>query len=192
MKSTSIVKDTLILVAITLVLVSILSVVKVGTQSAIDRTNAEAKLKSYNEVCAGYATSESITQDVVGASAGYDASLSSDDAVKRCKNENGEIIGYIVECTSKGYGGPLNLIVGFDKTGNITGVRYANIPSETPGLGMKTTELSFLEKWIGYNHSNVSEVDTISGATMTSQAFKEAMSLAAMFASRAVTMDGGI
>ena len=57
---------------------------------------------------------------------------------------------------------------------------------------MKTTELSFLEKWIGYNHSNVSEVDTISGATMTSQAFKEAMSLAAMFASRAVTMDGGI
>ena len=84
------------------------------------------------------------------------------------------------------------MIVGFDKTGNITGVRYANIPSETPGLGMKTTELSFLEKWIGYNHSNVSEVDTISGATMTSQAFKEAMSLAAMFASRAVTMDGGI
>ena len=192
MKSTSIVKDTLILVAITLVLVSILSVVKVGTQSAIDRTNAEAKLKSYNEVCAGYATSENITQDVVGASAGYDASLSSDDAVKRCKNENGEIIGYIVECTSKGYGGPLNLIVGFDKTGNITGVRYANIPSETPGLGMKTTELSFLEKWIGHNSSDVSEVDTISGATMTSQAFKEAMSLAAMFASRAVTMDGGI
>ena len=192
MKSTSIVKDTLILVAITLVLVSILSVVKVGTQSAIDRTNAEAKLKSYNEVCAGYATSENITQDVVGASAGYDASLSSDDAVKRCKNGNGEIIGYIVECTSKGYGGPLNLIVGFDKTGNITGVRYANIPSETPGLGMKTTELSFLEKWIGHNSSDVSEVDTISGATMTSQAFKEAMSLAAMFASRAVTMDGGI
>ena len=192
MKSESIVKDTLILVAITLVLVLILSVVKVGTQSAIDRANAEAKLKSYNEVCVGYATSENITQDVVGASAGYDASLSSDDAVKRCKNVNGEIIGYIVECTSKGYGGPLNLIVGFDKAGSITGVRYANIPSETPGLGMKTTEISFLEKWIGYNNSDVSEVDTISGATLSSEAFKEAVSLAAMFANRAVTMDGGI
>lgn len=192
MKFKSIIKDTFILVAITLVLVLILSVVKVGTQDAIDRANAEAKLKSYNEVCPGYATSENITQDVVGASAGYNASLMGDDSVMRCKNANGETIGYIVECTSKGYGGPLNLIVGFDKTGTITGVRYANIPSETPGLGMKTTEQSYLDKWVGLKQENLSDVDAISGATMTSTAFKEAVSLAAMFANRSVTMDGGI
>ena len=41
-------------------------------------------------------------------------------------------------------------------------------------------------------NENVEEVDTISGATVSSTAFKEAMKLACMFASRAVTMDGGV
>ena len=57
---------------------------------------------------------------------------------------------------------------------------------------MKVTEESYLDKWINVNHNNVSEVDAISGATKSSNAFKQAMSLACMFASRAVTLDGGI
>ena len=179
------------LFVITLVLVTVLAFTKVWTQQAIDRTNLEAQLKAFNEVCPGYYSSEDIVSDVVGASAGYDASLNGDGAVLRCKNESGDIIGYIVQCTSKGYGGPLNLIVGFDKTGKVTGVRYANVPSETPGLGMKTTEQWFLDSWLDHSHDNVSEVDTISGATISSTAFKQAMSLACMFASRAATMDGG-
>ena len=191
MKIVGILKDAIMLFIITLVLVTILSITKVGTQQAIDRTILEAQLKAFNEVCPGYFSSEDIVSDVVGASAGYDASLNGDGAVLRCKNESGDIIGYIVQCTSKGYGGPLNLIVGFDKTGKVTGVRYANVPSETPGLGMKTTEQWFLDSWIERTHDNVSEVDTISGATVSSTAFKQAMSLACMFASRAATMDGG-
>ena len=191
MKVLSIVKDALMLFLITLVLVAILSAAKVGTQSAIDKTNEEARIKAFNEVCPGYFSSEDITGDVVGASAGYDASLNGDTPVLRCKNESGEIIGYIVQCTAKGFGGPLNLIVGFDKASNITGVRYSNTPSETPGLGMKTTEKSFLDSWISHNSNNVKEVDTISGATVTSTAFKQAMSLACMFAERAANMDGG-
>ena len=188
----SMIKDTFILVAITVVLVFALSGAKVVTDKAINKATIEAQLKAFNEVCPGYYKGENITQDVVGASAGYNASLSGDEAVKRCKNNKDEIIGYIVECTSKGYGGPLNLIVGFDKDGNITGIRYADIPKETPGLGMKSTDKSFLDSFIGHNSGNVSEVDSISGATITSDAFKQAVSLASMFASRAVTMDGGI
>lgn len=192
MKLKSILKDTLILVAITTVLVLSLSSVKVITQSSIDKVEKEAQIKSYNEVCPGFVVGEDITKDVVGASAGYNASLNGEEPVKRCRNENGEIIGYIVECTSKGYGGPLNLIVGFDKEGNILGVRYANIPKETPGLGMKTTEISFLDSFIGHNSKDIDDVDAISGATITSDAFKEAILLALMFANRAVTLDGGI
>lgn len=185
-------KDTIILVIITAVLVLSLSSVKVFTQATIDEIERETQIKSYNEVCPGYAIGEDITSDVVGASAGYNASLNGDNPVKRCKNKNGEIIGYIVECTSKGYGGPLNLIVGFDKQGNILGVRYANIPKETPGLGMKSTEIGFLDSFIGHNSKDIDEVDAISGATITSDAFKEAIRLALMFAGRAVTLDGGI
>ena len=188
----NVIKDTLILVAITVILVLALSVAKVVTEPAINKANYEAQLKAYNEVCPGYAFSENITQDVVGASAGYNASLKGDESVKRCKNENGEIIGYIVECTSKGYGGPLNLIVGFDKFGNISGIRYANIPKETPGLGMKSTDIEFLNRFIGHNQNNISSVDTISGATITSDAFVQAVLLASMFANRSVTMDGGV
>lgn len=191
MKVLNIIKDAFMLFIITLFLVAILSAAKVVTQSAIDKANLEAKIQSFNEVCPGYFTSEDITGDVVGASAGYNASLNGDEPVLRCKNESGELIGYIVQCTSKGFGGPLNLIVGFDKNANITGVRYADTPSETPGLGMKTTEKEFLDSWLNHNHNNVNEVDTISGATVTSTAFKQAMSLACMFADRAVTMDGG-
>ena len=191
MKIIGIFKDAIILFAITLVLVTILSFTKVKTQQAIDSANLEAQLKSFSEVCPGYYTSEDIESDVVGASAGYDASLNGDGSVLRCKNENGEIIGYIVMCFSKGYGGPLNLIVGFDKTAKVTGVRYANVPSETPGLGMKTTEQWYLDSWLGHSHENVSEVDAISGATVSSTAFKQAMSLACMFADRAANMDGG-
>lgn len=192
MKIGSIAKDTFMLFIITVVLVAILSVAKVGTQSAIDAANLEAQIKAFNEVCPGYNSSEDITTDVVGASAGYDASLNGEEPVLRCKNANGEVIGYIVQCTSKGFGGPLNLIVGFDKSGNVTGVRYANTPSETPGLGMKTTEQSFLDRWLNANSGTVADVDTISGATVSSTAFKQAVSLACMFANRAATMDGGV
>ncbi len=192
MKFITIIKDTFMLLLITVVLVGILSIAKVVTQPAIDATNLSTKIKAFNEVCPGYSISEDITGDVVGASAGYDASLNGDEPVLRCKNESGEIIGYIVQCTSKGFGGPLNLIVGFDKTGNVTGVRYADTPSETPGLGMKTTDKSFLDTWINVNSDSVKEVDTISGATVSSSAFKQAVSLACMFANRAVTMDGGM
>ena len=192
MKIGSIIKDTFMLFIITVVLVAILSVAKVGTQFAIDAANLEAQIKAFNEVCPGYNSSEDITTDVVGASAGYDASLNGEEPVLRCKNANGEVIGYIVQCTSKGFGGPLNLIVGFDKSGNVTGVRYANTPSETPGLGMKTTEQSFLDRWLNANSGTVADVDTISGATVSSTAFKQAVSLACMFANRAATMDGGV
>lgn len=187
-----IIKDTFVLVSITIVLALLLSVTKVMTNSQIKKMEAEKKFEAYSAVCPGYAYGENIVSDVVGASAGYNASLDGDEAVKRCKDESGNIIGYIVECSSKGYGGPINIIVGFNKTGNITGIRFAKTPSETPGLGMKVTEQSYLDKWININHSNVSEVDAISGATKSSNAFKEAVSLACMFASRAVTLDGGI
>ncbi len=193
MKIGSIIKDACMLFIITVVLVTILAFAKEITKSPIEAATLAAQIKAFNEVCPGYAESESIKNDVVGASAGYNAELQDgDDAVLRCKDAGGETIGYIVQCTSKGFGGPLNLIVGFDKTGAITGVRYANTPQETPGLGMKTTNMDFLNTWVNHNSDNVEEVDTISGATVSSTAFKEAMKLACMFASRAVTLDGGV
>ena len=190
MKFVIMVKDSLILLIISAILIFALSVANVGTKELINKSNLEAQMKAYAEVCPGYYYSEDITADVVGASAGYNATVFGENPVLLCKDESGEIVGYIVHSSSKGFNSPLNLIVGFDKLSNITGVRYANIPSETPGLGMKTTETSYLNLWLNHNLNSIGEVDTISGATVTSTAFEQAMSLACLLASRAANMYG--
>lgn len=182
MKIGSIIKDSLILFAITLVLGLALSGTKVATQDAIDKANLEAKIKAYNEVCPGYSEFEDITGNFVNSKYDFAAKLNPDKAgnegVIHVKDNGGNYIGYITQVTSKGFGGALNLIVGFDNDGNVTGVKYANTPSETPGVGMKTTKPDFLGSWVGKNTTDVANVDTISGATISSTAFREAMRLA--------------
>ena len=189
----SIIKDSLILFAITLILGAVLSGAKVGTQPLVDKAAKDSQIKAFNKVCEGYDSYDNITSDLVGASAGIDnASFTSEEGFLRAKDASGNPIGYIAQVTSKGYGGDLNLIIGFNLNGDITGVQYANTPSETPGLGMKTTKESFLKSWEGHNNDDVESVDTISGATISSTAFKQAMRYACMFAERATTMYGGV
>ena len=89
------------------------------------------------------------------------------------------------EGTGKGFGGDLNLIIGFDTEGKCTGVKYKNTPSETPGLGMKTTKQDFLDRWLNKSVEDVSDVDTISGATVSSSAFKDIVSMACFVADQA-------
>lgn len=185
-----VIKDAFVLFAITLVLGLALSGAKVVTEPLIIKAADDAKIKAFNQVCSEYSSSENITADVVGASAGYNASLNGEEGVLRARNKDGEPIGYIVQCNSKGYGGLLNLIVGFDLDGKITGIAFANTPSETPGLGMKVTKKKFIDTWLNHSQDDINDVDTITGATISSKAFKEAVSMACMFANRAKTMDG--
>ena len=179
MKIGSLIKDALILTVITLVLGLALSGAKVATQPLIDKATAESTMKAYSKVCPGYATSEDITKSVEGINSNFKAKLTS---VLECKDANGNKIGYIVEGTGKGFGGDLNLVVGFDTNGKTIGVQYKNTPSETPGLGMKTTESKFLDTWANKTTDDVDKVDTISGATISSSAFKDIVSMACFYA----------
>ena len=100
-------------------------------------------------------------------------------------NAAGEAVGAAIESASeKGFGGHLGVMVGFDKEGNITGYQVLET-AETPGLGAKAGE------WfqqgnkgdiIGKNPATPlsvkkdgGEVDAISGSTITSRAFCEAI-----------------
>ena len=191
MKIGNIIKDTLIFLAITLVLVLILSIAKVITEKPIETINYNIKMKAFNEVCPGYSSSEKISKDLVEIPDGTNATLYGNDSILRCKNDKNEDIGYIVQTSSMGYGGPINIIVGFDNEKNILGVRFASLPQETPGIGMKISNQNFLDSWINYNYENLSEVDTISGATISSSAFSEAITLASMIVNNIETIDGG-
>lgn len=194
MKIGSILKDSFILFAITLVLGLALSGAKVATQDAIDEAARIKKEKGFKEVCKiSDAEASSITYDDITASClGIQDSFSDyesknppvlladkkgTDAVYKVNDQNG-IRGFITQVTSKGFGGSLKLIVGFDTNGNITGVKYSETPGETPGVGMKTMQSFFLDRWLGKNKSNVASVDTISGATISSTGFKDAVRLA--------------
>lgn len=86
--------------------------------------------------------------------------------------------GYVFTTTANGFGGTMSVMVGIDADAKITGVKLMT-HNETPGLGTKTAEPSFTEQFIGIQTQEVDpEVDTISGATVSSNAFKRAVETA--------------
>ena len=97
----------------------------------------------------------------------------------------GRPVGTAVRASSpNGYGGPVGIMVGFDPDGIITGVTVLSI-TETPGLGAKLAERSFLDQFVGMNAAAAvavakdgGEVDAITAATISSRAFCEAVNIA--------------
>lgn len=88
-------------------------------------------------------------------------------------------VGYVAKVTPSGFGGTLEVIVGFLKDGSILGLRVGK-HSETPGLGDNATQPDFyeqfsglsLKKTIGVNKMQPgdNEILAISAATITSEA----------------------
>lgn len=75
----------------------------------------------------------------------------------------------------KGYdsSNPMSVAVGFNDNGKIIKCSVISCNGETKGIGSKVSDESFLSRFYGLDE--VSDVDSISGATISSSAFKEAM-----------------
>ena len=104
--------------------------------------------------------------------------------VYRALSVNGGLLGYVITVTtSEGYGGDIELLLGVRPDGTVNGVSVLRI-SETPGLGMRAEEV-LAPQFAGRQVSSftyvktgaVSEdqIDAISGATITTSAFTEAV-----------------
>ena len=96
--------------------------------------------------------------------------------VWRGLNADGSDVGYVSTGTVTGFGGPIDITVGTDAQGVITGVRVggANF-QETAGLGAKSKEPAFYEQFTGKEYpvdlsKNGGEIDAITAATITSSA----------------------
>lgn len=105
------------------------------------------------------------------AHAGYDA--------------NGSLVGKTGKIVTKGYGGEIEVTVGVDNDGVITGVFVGGSNfSETAGLGARTKEAWFGEQFIG-EKSPVSlkkdggDIDAVTSATISSRAVTKAVDKAA-------------
>lgn len=81
--------------------------------------------------------------------------------------------GYVVMMTVKGYGGKIELICGIDADGCVVQTKTLS-HSETAGLGAKIDTEEFKNQFIGKD-SELEGVDTISGATISSTAYKNAI-----------------
>jgi electron transport complex protein RnfG len=63
-------------------------------------------------------------------------------------NSDGTTVGYIVELSAKGYGGPMKQMVLYKTDGEIVSVELMD-NDETPGLGKKAEDESYMNKFIG-------------------------------------------
>ncbi|MDO9107935.1 MAG: RnfABCDGE type electron transport complex subunit G [Coriobacteriia bacterium] len=107
---------------------------------------------------------------------------------------DGESVGWAIRCAPRGYGGPMQMVVGVDRNGKVTGASVIT-QNETPGLGTKIlTEPGFLTQFQGWDASDVDKAakafDAISGATKSSSAIRKGV-LAAGYVYAEVLSDGG-
>ncbi len=192
----NIIKDTMILFAITLVAGLGLGVVYNVTSEARANQEEKTKLTAYETVMPGLGSTETVEEDLdvinqyvaetvntvesdngISPIKTFNATI---DEVVLAKGNDGKDIGYIVTVTdNEAYDGSLQMTVGIKLDGTVEGVSFLSL-SETPGLGMKASEESFIGQFKGklvdffkYTKSKPTadnEIVAISSATITSNA----------------------
>jgi len=81
--------------------------------------------------------------------------------------------GFVFQASSKGYDGQVPFMIGMDAEGKIVGIKMMT-NNETKGLGSRVGEPAYLQKYVGLA-GDPDSVDSISGATKTSNALKNSL-----------------
>lgn len=81
----------------------------------------------------------------------------------------------LVEIVEDGYSkGGLHVLIGLDQTGAVEGISFIEI-GETPGLGTKVQDSTFLDTLKGFNRdTNPDSIDNVTSATYSSKGMKSA------------------
>lgn len=182
-----VIKDALILFIITTILGLLLSFTKIITDEPIKTAQINALNNSYRQVINDYSSSDDITRKVLDESI-TNSKVKLINCLK-VYNANNETIGYITLVRINGYGGNIDVLTGFDLSENITGIEFPNDLSETPGIGMGITSNEFKNSFVGKNISNIKSVDTLTGATISSTAVKDAVSFSLDIVKNAIQID---
>lgn len=103
-----------------------------------------------------------------------DCDLEALDLTGAFKENSG--LGYVFTSSHKGYGGPVVVTVGLSPEGEIIGLSV-DVSTETTGIGSKAGRADYVSRFIGLS-GDVSSVDSISGATYSSNALKAGLKAA--------------
>lgn len=175
------VKD-IIIPAVALFLICLVATFLLGgtdlmTKEKIKEVQAETAQQARLAVCPGAQefTETTITVDSV------------DYTIFEGTDAEGNTVGYAVTTTDKSYGGEIQIMTGFDKELNITGVEILSI-DDTPGLGMNAKKEEFRTQFVGMNGEIVvskqpaeeNEIKALTGATITSKAVTRCVNAASV------------
>lgn len=91
-----------------------------------------------------------------------------------------EITGYAIKVASKGYAGPIEIMVGISNDGKVSGIKILS-HTETPGLGANAPEPKFSDQFknkstadkievVKMAPSKENQIQALTGATITSKA----------------------
>lgn len=193
----SFLKNCLALLLITLVAGFALATVNEVTKEPIAAAEEKAKFEAYETVYpdvefAAIDDTEALLQQSVTSVETAGLTGCTVDDVLAAKDSEGNVVGYVMSATSpSGYGGNIKVALGISNEDNsITGFSVLS-NSETAGLGAKCTEDEFQSQFAGKSASGINytksgattdtEIDAISGATITSSAVTDAVNSALAF-----------
>lgn len=183
-------KNTLIMLIITIIAGGVLGYVYDNTKDIIAKQEADKKVQAYKNV---FPDAQSFDEEQLDLSAAVlesfkNAGYGNEDINEliAAKNQAGDILGYIFTITThEGYGGDISFTMGVTKTGILNGISILSI-SETAGLGMEAEKVLVPQlkgkeaNKIAYTKTGASapnEIDAISGATITTNAVTNGVNL---------------
>ena len=155
-------KLTGILLGICAVVALLLGVVNAVTEPIITQMQAEKTAAAMSMVLKA--------EDYEKVDASFDNVVAIYEAIS-----GGKQLGYVVEVTTNGFGGAINMVVGVDMNDAVTGVSVTK-NAETKNIGTKVVgDQSVLDRFIGKSgtltvNTGANRFDGISGATVTSKA----------------------
>ena len=201
-KKDNMIKDAIILCIITLVLGAVLAGVYMLTKEPIDNAQKETNNEACAVVVAEGDKVQDDDKDAVSGAAAYLKGHDLSNAEVK-EDEGGDLLSEYVQINEvhptanggkvyladalKGYGGKISFALGVDTEGAITGIEITS-QSETAGLGANCETDEFKNRFPGvkapespseemYNKNETTEtqVQALSGATVTSRAITRAV-----------------
>lgn len=194
MKNSGYMKDAFVLFVITLISGFLLGGVYQMTKEPIEKAKLAAGLEAYRTVfqdAADFQVPEGSEASIESCNADLASGQFGNAGVGQvleALDGSGAVIGHVFTAYSNdSYSGPIQLSVGVGLDGTISGVELLEI-SDTPGLGLKAAEPEFKGQYAGKNAQALTvvksgsagddEINSISGATITSSAVTNAVNAA--------------
>ncbi len=147
-------------------------------------TNNEAAL-SIDAVRSLFPTADRLVSRESSAPFAIAAGTGTSHSAEQVLDSNGKLLGYVMQTSPRadhviGFSGPTNVLIGFNEQEQIVGIRILSSRDTREHIAHVERDERFLSQWNGKNWhaaTQLPHVDTVSGATLTSLAIVEGVTL---------------